>query len=322
MKLYDIKAIAVQKHVFKMTMPGRRVNSRKAPKKMERKTLPEGIVYVNDICYGDKYPNSFLDIWYASADTSVKRPTFIYIHGGGNIFGDKVAGDPLAIQLKTELAYYKDLAARGFNVVSANYCFAPKYRAPSQIFQVNALFDFLYKNQDELHLDMNNVFLGGSSAGANYTAIYALALCDRAYAEKLGFVPSIKKDVVKALVIDECCLNGEAILTSEGLTVLMNTWVGEKGLKNDLMHLFDVEKNIKDTYIPSYITASNAEKPFETCATLLRDKLNGIGVDCQMYYKPISESEEMVHGFMANFANNKYSKECYEGMIAFIKKYL
>ena len=49
-----------------------------------------GILYVNDIKYGETYPNSYLDISYPSSDTSVKRTTVIYFHGGGFFAGDKV----------------------------------------------------------------------------------------------------------------------------------------------------------------------------------------------------------------------------------------
>ena len=38
---------------------------------------------VTEIAYADKYPNSFLDITYPDADTSVRRPTLVYFHGGG-----------------------------------------------------------------------------------------------------------------------------------------------------------------------------------------------------------------------------------------------
>ena len=38
----------------------------------------------NDIRYGNRYPNSFMDIWYLD-DSGVKRPTIIYFHGGSTL---------------------------------------------------------------------------------------------------------------------------------------------------------------------------------------------------------------------------------------------
>lgn len=320
----DLKALEVQKKVFALTMQGREVNSFSAPKETARSLIDGGILYVNDIKYSDEYPNSFLDIWYTNENIKEKRPTFIHIHGGGNLFGDKVAGDPLAKEVKGDLSYYKDLARRGYNVVSINYCFSPDYRAPAQIIQVNCLFAYLIANAEKLGLDMNNVILGGGSAGANYTAIYGLALCDKEYAKKLGFVPAIRKEAIKALVIDEMCLTSSAILTSPNMIILTSVWLGTtEGIgKCELSLLLDVTENIKADYIPSYITASNVEKQFEMSASPLKEKLTAIGVDNEMYYVPKAESEELTHGFMANFSANKYSKECYEKMLAFIGKYL
>ncbi|SET18123.1 hypothetical protein SAMN05216348_1094 [Olsenella sp. KH3B4] len=51
---------------------------------------------VTDIAYADEYPNSFLDITYPDSDTSVRRPTSVYSHGGGFFGGGKGMGDPLA----------------------------------------------------------------------------------------------------------------------------------------------------------------------------------------------------------------------------------
>lgn len=63
----------------------------------DRKVRENGILYVNDIKYGNTYPNSYLDISYPTEDTSVDRPTIVYFHGGGYFGGDKVLGDPLAV---------------------------------------------------------------------------------------------------------------------------------------------------------------------------------------------------------------------------------
>ncbi len=55
-----------------------------------------GILYVNDLKYGDTYPNSYLDISHPDGRAQEEKPTIVYFHGGGFFGGDKCMGDPLA----------------------------------------------------------------------------------------------------------------------------------------------------------------------------------------------------------------------------------
>lgn len=317
---YLAQAVAVQKKVFALTAPNKKeINSFLPDNPPTKKTLADGTVYCNDIEYGRTYPNSFLDIWY-SAESSAKKPTVIYAHGGGYLFGDKIAGDPLAVKSGTDLLYYHDLAQRGYNVVSVNYCFAPNYKAPAQIIQYNEMLAFLDKNADRLNLDMDNVVLMGGSAGANFSAIMGLALCDKEYAGKLGFVPAIKRNQIKALVIDEMSLTQSVNIKSEGMITLCAAWLGTVDLLNDkTAKLLDVAANVKEDYIPAYLTASNVEPWFYESASALYNKLLTMGVPCKLWYKPKEESCDLQHGFMNKFDCNSFAKECYDEMLNFIK---
>lgn len=321
----DLKAKQVQKHVFNATMPEREINSFDSPKASAEIVFAGGIKYVNDINYGNKYPNSFMDIWYHAENVGDKHPTLVYLHGGGNLFGDKVTGDPLADNNESDVAYYKDFAKRGFNVVSANYCFAPEYRAPAQIVQLNELMKYLAENAEKLALDMENVVLMGGSAGACYAAIYGLAVCDKEYASKLGFETAVKKEQIKALVLNELCLTPSAILTNENLTILYTVWLGSTkniGEPGSLSALLDVTENIKSDYIPSFIVSSNVDEQFYDCTRPLADTLGKIGIPHDFFYLSQEKSEKLAHGFMSNFLTNKYSKDCYDRMISFVEKYL
>ena len=79
----DATARALQKSVFAKLYPGRAVNSFRPAKASSRITLPNGTEYVNDICYGTEYPNSYLDIWYSPLREQHSCPTYVYLHGGG-----------------------------------------------------------------------------------------------------------------------------------------------------------------------------------------------------------------------------------------------
>ena len=87
------------------------------------------------------------------------------------------------------------MAKRGYNVISPNYALAPEYRFPAQLEQLDHLLAYLTENQEEYGLDMGHVFLGGGSAGACLSEIYAAMLMNQEYAEKIGIIPSVRKEV-------------------------------------------------------------------------------------------------------------------------------
>lgn len=314
---YDKKALSIQKLVFQKRMNGRKVNSFRSYAVTSTKVLESGVTLVNDLQYGKTYPNSFFDIWYADKVKYPNAPTFVYIHGGGCLFGDKAEGDPLAV-VNGEGCYYRNLPDRGFNVVTINYCLSPKYRAPTQIRQLNDFFDYLIKNGERLNLDTNNIILGGGSAGANLSALYALAVCEESYANKLGFKASINKESIKAVVIDEMCLDPSIIKKNESLMLLHSTWIGSSKLDGRKAHLMNVTEQLCDTYLPAFIVASNFEDEFRQCALPMHEKLNKIGIKNEFYYVSQEIAGELKHGFVNNFNTNQYSKECYERILSFI----
>ncbi len=89
----DAKCKAVQATVYASLYKGHKPNEWESWREPATTILDNGLVLKNDIKYGATYPNSFLDIWYPNG-SGEKRPTIVYFHGGGFIFGDKSTGDP------------------------------------------------------------------------------------------------------------------------------------------------------------------------------------------------------------------------------------
>lgn len=316
----DKKCIPIQRMVFDKMWPGVEVNSFQPRSTPSEHTREDGVLYVNDICYGTKYPNSYLDIWYASADHSVKRPTIIYIHGGGFIFGDKLSGDPLAQSKGRDVDWYAELATRGYNVVSPNYAFAPEYRFPVQIEQVDQMLSFLTENQEEYGLDMDRVFLGGGSAGADLSEIYGAVLVNPEYAKEIGVLPSIRKEQIVGLLIDEAALSVRNF--EENMNAMLGCWMGEDVLPNSSKaDILDATKWIEDHYIPSFINTSNQEIYFEDSARDLAAVLERNGTDHELFYRG-KECDLLEHGYLQRFASNPYAKECLEHMLAFMERYV
>ncbi len=314
----DMVCKQLQKMVFKKTLKGAKANSFEPRNVPNQQVRSDGVLYVNDICYDTEYPNSHLDIWYSDEDIAKKRPTIIYFHGGGFIFGDKLTGDPLAEAAENGMNFNAEIAKRGYNFVSANYCLAPKYRWPNQIHQVNRLMEFLVENQEKYGLDMDNVILMGSSAGANLTQVYGMLLANPNYAASLELIPAFQKEQVKALVIDESALTIKNFLDDKNMVTMTETWLGTSDLRSsEAARQLDMEANFGETYLPTYLIASNKEAFFEQGATAFAKLLEKCGVHYEYYYRD-KTFEELEHGFMQRFASNKYARECFERMMKFI----
>ncbi|WP_226345519.1 alpha/beta hydrolase [Agilicoccus flavus] len=118
----------------------------------QERVRDNGILYRNDIRFGDTFPNSFLDISYATADKTVPRPTIIYWHGGGFFGGDKAMGDPMAASDDSN-KLFDELILEGYNLVNINYVLVPDHHFPDPVLQMNEAVNYLVAHAEELHLD-------------------------------------------------------------------------------------------------------------------------------------------------------------------------
>lgn len=315
---YDLKCKEIQAKVYAAVHGGRQPNSFEPWKQPGKTVLESGEVCLNDLCYSSSCPNSFFDIWYPDEQKRT-RPTVIYFHGGGFIFGDKSNGDPLSVS-KGTTAKLLEIVKAGYNLVNANYALAPEYRFPYQLNQVDLLIRYLQEHADELGLDMKHVCLSGSSAGADLTEIYGAAVSNADYAMKLGLEPCITPNELRVLAIDEAALDCRSF--DEALYTLLLCWLGgtEREYSGKLASL-DAKAHIQNTYIPSWINTSNRGIYFIREAIDLAEKLKEIDVDHDVVYFP-ADAADLDHGYMDLYATNTYAREALDRMLAFIKKQL
>ena len=126
----DLKCRLLQKAVYAKLYKGHKPNEWEPWKKPKVTVLESGLVCRNDVKYSDRYPNSFFDLWMPDS-SGEKRPTVVYFHGGGFIFGDKSTGDPMSAGGSADKI--TEIVKAGYNLVNANYALAPGYRFPVQI---------------------------------------------------------------------------------------------------------------------------------------------------------------------------------------------
>ncbi|MEK8072600.1 alpha/beta hydrolase [Rhodococcoides navarretei] len=165
----------------------------------------DGARLTNDVEYGSTLPNSFLDIYIADDDPSVGRPTYVTVHGGGWIVGDKTNGAPSADS--DGASWAGPMLDAGYNVVSVNYAFAPQYRFPTQTIQLGQAIQFLEANAVRYGLDMSRVVLAGTSAGGHIVGNYATVQTNSDYARALGIEPTMDRSALKGIVFESAALD-------------------------------------------------------------------------------------------------------------------
>ena len=116
-------------------------------------TVPEDLTRYLDLPYGP-YEENLLDI-YCPLGTQSPLPTIVSIHGGGWFYGSK--------ELYSH--YCMRLAQRGFTVVNYNYRLAPEHKYPAPVEDACMVLRWMQAHAGEYHIDMNNIFMVGDSAG-------------------------------------------------------------------------------------------------------------------------------------------------------------
>ena len=117
-----------------------------------------------DVPYDLQSPSQVLDI-YLPAEGDGPFPTYIFVHGGAFVAGDKQ---------DVQFLLAADGINRGYAVVSVEYRKGFESKAPNALYDVKAAIRFLRAHAAEYCLDPARFAIGGDSAGAYY-AVFAAA---------------------------------------------------------------------------------------------------------------------------------------------------
>ncbi len=319
MEAIDAGCRTIQTAVSQLLYGGKPLNSFDPAKATKQETLEDGSIFINDIRYGNDYANSYFDLWYPDATKSV-RPTVIYLHGGGMIFGDKASGDPLAVKKDGSGNMLRSIVKAGYNLINANYALAPEYRFPVQLHQVNQLVKYLQDHAEELSLDMTRVIMMGGSAGADLTELYAACVTNPLYAEKIGVTPVLKREHFRVAVMDEAAL--DASFYSEGVHALLSCWLKEKSVEmGEKTQMLNAMRYITSDFIPSFINASNVEDVFRLDAQELDCVLASLRVEHEYFFRDRGHGD-LPHGYMSMLDTNPWAKEAFDHMMTFISQHI
>ncbi len=271
-----------------------------------------GQYIITEIKYSDNYPNSFLDITYPDENRETSRPTFIYFHGGGFFGGSKSVGDPLAESDATALL--DDICAEGFNLVNIDYVLVPEYHFPAPLMQANEAFQFLIEHAEEYHLDMDQVVIMGSSAGAIMTSQLGSIITNPAYAEALEISPALKPEQITAVVLDDAPLEYEKF--SMGTKVLVGNYVkGSVFLSREEIQKYNNILWVNSDYPPTVLLGSEYYVDMRDMDTALKEA----GVTHTLIDPLAERGLQMAHCFVASERADDVARNAFERMIEFLK---
>ena len=271
-----------------------------------------GQYVITEIRYSENYPNSYLDITYPNKDKDPSNPTLIYFHGGGYFGGSKNVGDPLAGSDATALL--DDICSEGFNLVNIDYVLVPEYHFPDPLIQANEAFRFLIENSEKYSLDMDNVVIMGSSAGAIITSQLGSIITNPDYAETLGISPALKPREVKAVVIDDAPLVYDEF-TLETKLLIGNYVKGSIFLSKDDVKRYNNILWVDSSYPPAVLLGSE----YYTDMRHLDKALSDAGVDHELVDPLMERNMVMQHCFVGLERVDDVAKDAFDRMIRFVK---
>ena len=292
---------------------GASFNSMDAFREAQKAVKPNGHYIVTEVRYGNDYMNSFLDITYPSEDTSIKRPTVIYTHGGGYFGGSKTMSDPLAVG-DPAVYIFERIVDRGYNFVNVDYCLTPDEKFPVPLIQLTQAIDFLTEHAAEYGLDMTNVVVMGSSAGAILTGQYGALLANQEYRDLLNIYPKIDPKAVKALIVEDGPFIPQNF--NWGLKVLLGNYCGTVDIHDPILQKYNAYAYFNEQMAPAFFdagTIDGAPDDMRACY----EKLIALGVPTELYLP----EEPQPHGFVNQAKDNPCAAECFGKILNFMDKY-
>lgn len=269
--------------------------------------VEKGVQLTTDLQYGSTYPNSYLDVYIADNDPSIDRPTFVVVHGGGFIIGDKATGDPNSPVSESAMfaVNSQPLLENGYNVVAINYGLAPQVPYPVPVKQLGEAIRYLTVHADELGLNMDAVVLSGSSAGGHIVGQYVNIQTDQTYAAEMGIEATINVDALEAVVLDSAALDasraGATQLPELSRDLLFDVALRSYvGTSREVIAQSNIITHANGAWPPTFIADGNTGS-FPDQARDLSVKLNAAGVDNELLVPSVRDAA-LGHGYMSELS--------------------
>jgi acetyl esterase/lipase len=230
--------------------------------------IQQNVAVAQNIVY-DEIENSVMDIYYPK-DAQGLLPVVVWLHGGGYVLGDK----------EVTKEYAMTLASHGYVVANVNYALAPEHKYPTPILQANQALKYLNGNAPKYGGDMDRLFLGGNSAGAQIASQIAAITSNERLAKSMGIKPAIENEQLRGVLLF-CSIYDMKTVRATGtpfLETFMWSYMGMRDFENyPRIDELSTVKQITPEYPPVFVSVGDAD-PLEPQSIELIKALNNNGV--------------------------------------------
>ncbi|ACA40361.1 lipase [Lysinibacillus sphaericus] len=284
-----------------------------SPKDIE--TIKRQVHVEKDIVYDEHgIENSLLDIYYPK-NMKEELPVIMWIHGGAFVSGSK----------EQTQEYGMALANEGYVVANINYAIAPVQKYPGPIIQTNQALKYLQDNISKYGGNMNHLFIGGDSAGAQIASQTIAIITNEALAKSMDIQPTVDKKQLKGALLFCGVYNMDKIgaqsspIIKKGIQSVFWAYTGTKDFKSySRIDEMSTVKHVTPNYPPTFLTVGDAD-PLAPQSTELIDvlKKNGVEVESVLFE---GTNSDLGHEYQFDFTTT-HAEQTLGKTLAFIKKY-
>lgn len=269
---------------------------------------------IRDIDYGSAYPNGRMDV-IRPKNQQGRLPVIFWMHGGAYVGGDKQDTEPYGVCL----------AGRGYVVVNMNYALAPESRYPTPLMQMGEAYCYVAKHAIEYGIDMDNIYFGGDSAGAQIVSVFVNAETCKDYADNLGLTQVVaKKDTIRGTLLfcGPYDMRKLADIDAPIVGFMLNraAWAYMKDKKwydSKAGQLNSLPDKVSMNFPPAFLTDGNTGS-FEGHARSLERALKAHGVPVYGVYYPRGE-KILMHEYQFHM-REAHAQKTFEQAIEFLRK--
>jgi acetyl esterase/lipase len=255
-------------------------------------TIQQNVAVAQNIVY-DEIENSVMDIYYPK-DAQGPLPVVVWLHGGGYVLGDK----------EVTKEYAMTLASHGYVVANVNYALAPEHKYPTPVVQVNQALKYLNSNAPKYGGDMDRLFLGGNSAGAQIASQIAAITSNEKLAKSMGVKPAIENEQLRGVLLFCSIYDMKTVRATSTpfLDTFMWAYTGMRDFENyPRIDELSTVKQITSEYPPAFVSVGDAD-PLEPQSIELIKALenNGVEVDPVLFN---GTNANLGHDYQYNLAS-------------------
>ncbi|UNK17106.1 alpha/beta hydrolase [Paenibacillus sp. N3/727] len=284
-----------------------------SPKDIE--TIKKQVHVDKDINYDiHGIENSLLDIYYPQ-NIKEQLPVIMWIHGGAFVSGSK----------EQTQEYGMALANEGYIVANINYAIAPGKKYPGPIIQANEALKYLQENIAKYGGDMNQLFIGGDSAGAQIASQIIAVITNEALGSSMDIQSSVNKEQLKGALLYCGIYNMDNMGTQsspiikKGIQSVFWAYTGKKDFKSfSRLDEMSTVKNITPDYPPTFLTVGDADPLAPQSAELIDvlDK-NNVEVESVLFD---GTNTDLKHEYQFDFSI-PHAEQTFGKTLEFLKKH-